>query len=581
MRDFDIGLRRKSVSGMNRWSLGLLGNVKGPKRTIVHHVASKSAIILYKFKKEKKSWYAASFAYSIFILHLLCRDLRRSVDITYKIPLALATAQSDSLTNSKMVSRKSHPKSRNGCAQCKRRRIKVRRVEETVLANLLKANSVNLKPPYHGVLTEYVIKCDEVRPRCSNCTRHEIECDFAAAPKMPEDKSQGSSKTKRQRSDDTKSTSHSSAGPSPSVPYVKPREEVNGSGKNLPPLQMEELELLHHFTTQTSLTLSDRDESHYLWRVVVPQIAFEHEFLMRAILAISALHLSTLRPLVQDHYTHIAVQQQDAALRLFRAVMIKPDETNCDAFFAMSSLIVVYGFESPKASDSLGMFNYKGDHSDEWLPLIRGVNSIIQSVWECVSKGRLSRLLHDQSQSPASTSLPVVLTEQLELLEDLCSKMAGDPEDSAACKEAVAQLRWCFERMNNKATYECEVSLAFCWPVMIPQHFITILNNLNQEALVILAHYCIILHHLDDYWWMKGWAHHLIDNIQRQVTDDLQAWILFPSNVVNLRANLLTDGESQNHMQGSRVSTDLNVAVDKQLAIPKEAIPNTLDDKST
>ena len=344
---------------------------------------------------------------------------------------------------------------------------------------------------------------------------------------------------------------------------------------------MEELELLHHFITETCLTLSDREESHYLWRVVVPQIAFEHEFLVRAILAISALHLSTLRPLVQDHYTHIAVQQQDAALRLFRAVMIKPDESNCDAFFAMSSLIVVYGFESPKASDSLGMFNYKGDHSDEWLPLIRGVNSIIQSVWECVSKGRLTRLLHDHTQSPASTTLPAVLTEHLGLLEDLCSKMVGDQEDSAACKEAVAHLRWCFERMNNKATYECEVSLAFCWPVMIPQHFITILNNLNQEALVILAHYCIILHHLDGYWWMKGWANHLIENIQRQVADGLQPWILFPSNVVNLQVDILTDGASQRPNKGRRMSNGLNIDVNKELAIPREEIQETLNNRNT
>ena len=332
---------------------------------------------------------------------------------------------------------------------------------------------------------------------------------------------------------------------------------------------MDELELLHHFTTETCYTLSDRPESHELWRVTVPQIAFHHDFLMRGILAISALHFSSLRPMKHEHYAHIGVQQQDAALSSFRPIMQGMDNTNCDASFAMSSLIVVYGFESPKVSDSLGMFSYNGEHSDEWLPLIRGVNSILQSLWPCVKCGRLSGLLHDQA-GESGTDLPSVLLEQLANLERLCESITDDEADAVACKSALGQLRQCFVRINNKSRYECEVSLAFMWPVMIPQHFLTLLQRRIPKALIILAHYCVILHHLDGYWWMRGWAAHILHNIQRELDDRWQYWIQWPSNAVNVEEKVLTNGLPQNPIQGNRVSNNFDTAIDQQLVVSEE-----------
>ena len=346
----------------------------------------------------------------------------------------------------------------------------------------------------------------------------------------------------------------------------------DGPRSQLPPLQMAELELLHHFTTETCYTLSDRPESHELWRVTVPQVAFEHDFLMRGILAISALHLRCLRPDKQAYWGHVAAKQQDAALNSFRKIMTNMDQSNCDAFLALSSLIVVYGFESPKNSDSLGMFKYKGQDSDEWLPLIRGVNSIIMSVWPWIKNGRLNGLLHDHVQEPPQTELPSVLSEQLSHLESMCDRVSGGLEAVNACKAALAALRVSFIRMNNRPPYECEVSIAFLWPVMIPQEYITILNEKRPEALVILAHYCVILHHLDDYWWMRGWAMHIIDNINRELDEDWLYYIQWPTNAISVDQKILTNGTLQNPIPENRVSNDFNTVMDSSLSVPNEEL---------
>ena len=416
----------------------------------------------------------------------------------------------------------------------------------------------------------YYYQCDEVRPRCSNCEKHSITCDFSS--RAPNGTSSSSPQARRHRSSDAKSRPSIQGSSTEHSPALLQSQQslFNGPNSQLPCLQMPELELLHHFTTETCYTLSDRPESHELWRVTVPQVAFQHDFLMRGILAIAALHLNCLRPDRQTYWGHLAAKQQDAALSSFRKVMTHMDESNCDAFLALSSLIVVYGFESPKNSDSLGMFNYNGQDSDEWLPLIRGVNSIIMSVWPWIKNGRLNGLLHDHIQEPPQTELPSVLSEQLSHLENMCDRASGGPDAITAYKTTLDTLKLSFVRMNNRPPYECEVSIAFLWPVLIPQAYITMLNEKRPEALIILAHYCVILHHLDDYWWMRGWARHIINNIHRELDENWLYFIQWPTNVISVDQKVLTDGTLQNPITGNRVSNNFNTAIDSSLDIPDE-----------
>lgn len=331
---------------------------------------------------------------------------------------------------------------------------------------------------------------------------------------------------------------------------------------------MEELELLHHFTTETCLTLSDRAQSHHIWRIVAPKIAFRCDFLMRSILAISALHLSSLRPHECEHYMQVAVQQQDAALSQFRPIMEdigSVDETECDAFFAMSSLLVVYGFETQKASSTLAWFGHNREQSDKWLPLIRGVNLIIQRVWDQIRHGRLAGLLHDHEQEPPSTHLPAPLEAQLQKLDQTSVNDTDDEFDSHACKEAVYLLRQCFIRIYNKTDFECEVSLAFLWPVMIPQHFITMLQDGKPVALIILAHYCTILHHLDAYWWLRGRGSNIVENIQAQLDPKLHEQIDWANRVVRPPGISKNSSSPLSRVEG-RIPADLKDRPQQQLA---------------
>jgi hypothetical protein len=296
---------------------------------------------------------------------------------------------------------------------------------------------------------------------------------------------------------------------------------------------MGDLELLHHFTTQTCFTLSDQPRSHRLWQVAVPREGFQHEFLMRGILAVAALHLSFLTREKQDAYRQTAVRHQDIALSLFRSLMPNISESNCHAFFALSSLIVVFAFAAPRAPHSLA-FTDDSEEPTEWLPLIRGVRSILVSVWPWIKSGSLGGLLPDGIEQPNPRELSEAADDQFQRLLRLCEATSAGPDAAEAYREAIHGLRTCYVKLYSKAPTECEVSIAFLWPVLIPQKFVRLLNSRAPEALIILAHYCVILHHLDGYWWKTGWTGHLIDNISRVLDEPWRSWMQWPSSMIQM-----------------------------------------------
>ncbi|KAL8682351.1 MAG: hypothetical protein Q9186_001627 [Xanthomendoza sp. 1 TL-2023] len=390
-----------------------------------------------------------------------------------------------------MVSRRSHQKSRTGCAQCKRRRI----------------------------------KCDELRPACSNCVKHSITCDF-----------QTGSPSSASSSHPPKLLKHVSSAKSPaSTRSSILSRPVISNGLDPGELHMGDLELLHQFTTATCYTTSNRSESHDLWRKTVPKEGFHHDFLMRGILAIGALHLAHLRPDRAADYQNIAHSHQDKALSMFRTAMTNMDESNCHAFFGLSSLIVVYAFASPRRPGSLAFTDDSQTSEGEaaWLPLIRGVNSILQQVFGWVENGPLRGLLQPGIINTTDTRLPKPAAHQLKQLTGLCETATGGEEAVEACQEAVKALQKCYAKIFTRSSVECEVATAFTWPVEVPDKFIQLLNARAPEALVILAHYCVVLHHLDDYWWMGGWASHVMENIDNELNDSWREWIQWPSETIS------------------------------------------------
>ncbi|KAH8900904.1 hypothetical protein GQ53DRAFT_675711 [Thozetella sp. PMI_491] len=135
-----------------------------------------------------------------------------------------------------------HRKSRHGCWRCRQRRV----------------------------------KCDQGRPDCNNCLRHNVQCYYDRGHEEDVASPSFSIVTPRTRS------IASSASP-PILPVVT----------QYPPYRHLELLILHNFTVHTCKALTGNDSPPLLelWSVRVPKLAIAYEPLLNAVLAFSALHM--------------------------------------------------------------------------------------------------------------------------------------------------------------------------------------------------------------------------------------------------------------------------------------------------
>ncbi|KAK7915207.1 hypothetical protein PG985_012910 [Apiospora marii] len=68
----------------------------------------------------------------------------------------------------------------------------------------------------------------------------------------------------------------------------------------------------------------------------------------------------------------------------------------------------------------------------------------------------------------------------------------------------------------------------FTWLYKIPDGYIDLLRQKDSNALCVLAFFCVLLHKLEYHWWLKGWGIHLIDRIYAAVDDAHHAWMRWP-----------------------------------------------------
>lgn len=180
--------------------------------------------------------------------------------------------------------RRRHRKSRHGCAECKRRRVKVRtnHRKQRIFCSFISQ------------------QCDEARPACSNCTKRHSKCSYETLTSLlwtNEESSAGSSYASE--SDSGQPGEHVSR-----VTCTPDSSPIPGdlSGINTAAawpssvLNLQDLELIMQWCNSTRHALSRKEHTDTIWCNIVPKEALSYPFSMHSILTLSALHLSRTWP---------------------------------------------------------------------------------------------------------------------------------------------------------------------------------------------------------------------------------------------------------------------------------------------
>ncbi|OAX78914.1 hypothetical protein ACJ72_06774 [Emergomyces africanus] len=343
------------------------------------------------------------------------------------------------------------------------------------------------------------LQCDEQRPSCRNCLRRGAECDFLA---------------------------ESSVYPN----YL--RQDATASAA----LNMLDLQLMHNFSTSTYATLSCHPSIRNFWKGPVVQMACRCDYVMRTVLAISALHLANYSHDRKEMYTSTALTYHRIAAREAMGLMsnIKKEEAN--NLFVFSVLTIFFALGGPEGSSG-DTFFFEDSSFPEWLFLLRGTKSLLELMGPDLMQGALSPLFAQAKRSrrwaknvDRETETP--MTGPLDELEELVSNTVDDEKARGIYRYAINELRHISNSSFSDASQQIDITHAFTWIYLVLDEFLPLLKVPTQESVAIFSFFCVFLKGLEVHWWMQGWSERLIRKAHKLLDEEHKLWITWPTEEI-------------------------------------------------
>ncbi|KXH61790.1 hypothetical protein CSAL01_07903 [Colletotrichum salicis] len=205
-------------------------------------------------------------------------------------------------------------------------------------------------------------------------------------------------------------------------------------------LNLIDLELMHNFTTFAFNTLSTDPVVRQMWKVPVVRLALECDYVMRALLSVSALHLAHNRPERRDFFISRALTYHQMASWTAMGLMGALDGENCEMLYLFSVLTIFFALACPrKSSDSLIM----GESSfPDWLFLLRGTRSLLKELDPHTYAGPLTPMFnHGRERYMHTRDESKIQSDLLADLQRLVNKTCADAALLPVYNRAIDELR--------------------------------------------------------------------------------------------------------------------------------------------
>jgi hypothetical protein len=295
-------------------------------------------------------------------------------------------------------------------------------------------------------------------------------------------------------------------------------------------LNLLDLELLHNFSTSTCYTLHNDPTLKTLWRINVPQLGLDYDFVMRGILALSALHLAKSRPEHKERYVSLALLHSAAGLRAVTAILPNITKENCSAIYLFSALTFILALATPRKPGDLLIMGNSGPA--EWLTLFRGVHVIVQSSQGNIESGILGPMftsgarrsqLRDAYASEHSTD-----KDQLGYLRYAIQQTVTNQHILQIYMNTINELQISFTAAYSGVFDALESTDVFIFLFRVSEDYLVLLEDRTQESLAIFAYFAVLAKRLEGNWWCEGWSDYLMSKIYTLLDDEHKLWIRWP-----------------------------------------------------
>ena len=259
----------------------------------------------------------------------------------------------------------------------------------------------------------------------------------------------------------------------------------------------------------------------------IMRLSLRFPSLMYALLGHAALHLSRIKPEQSKSWEVQATGLQSASIALFKEIQIEQDADARLAAFIFSTVtgksVLYHALSSP-----LHNFDTIVESFAEFLRIQLGIPAVIGLEWMAMQEDPSLRNIltsfHTSWQNLEATGGHA----HLSYLDGMIDAARLNDECKRDYKEAVRDLSLCY----------CAKELAdslrgiYAWPTRLKSSFADELSERRPEALVILAHYAVLIERHTGIWLLGCGGRFVIQSINDHLGNRWHDWMKYPLSYI-------------------------------------------------
>ena len=347
--------------------------------------------------------------------------------------------------------------------------------------------------------------------------------------------SEAASYTEIPRSQDVPSTAEHSNTSTPSVTtsldprFLSPKSSSLQSSDLS--FNLRHIQLYSHFIFETLPSLAELGSvDHEQIRTMMPMMLTE-PYTLYQLLAVSAMHMSYIHMEEADRHLEEAKDLQTQALCAFNDAHIEVTVENCVPMMSFSTLIGIHALAEVAGNadaDARGVL----DGFVTYMNLHRGSRAIVSQSLSFLSQTSVAPIMRSSEDamhhaSPSHRDTAVAVAHRLHTLLDQAD---SSEESREVCRVAASQLDVVYRTGSDSVVPGS--GLIWVWPLNLSGEFTDLLSMRKPEALIILAHYAVLLHHRRRVWLVGNVGGILIQEISKFLGTFWKSWLDWPNEVI-------------------------------------------------
>lgn len=328
----------------------------------------------------------------------------------------------------------------------------------------------------------------------------------------------------------------------PLAPYVDPPSTSSGpasapgngawtnspstdcSATEIPSLAIVDLELIHHYATNTVPSFELGETRLSIWSCGFVQLGFSRPYLLYATLALASLHLYLHDP-TRSELAAWSSAYHTAALRLIQPVIANMDQDDSIPIFAATGLIALYAL-----AEVSNIPARVSDPIDDILSCFqsgRGIRIVMSPYFDyLVTTWMAPCIVWTDCDEDAVLQTVQSKYSHLLPLRDLASRTSSE-STRRAYLHAIDNLLKCMAVLSTTSYDHPSLRFIHNWFVDLDVEILDMLKLRDPLTLVIMAHYTVMMGMRPYAWWLCKWPPLLmarIDSLLGSEWDDLLRW---------------------------------------------------------